>query len=100
MVHTSTSLPPLFLPLPIYFLVLLVQSSSLPPPFNPLGRPGKRSKLPIESSRRPTIKRILVHFEVKARKKYVGAECRHEMRPSSRLPNVSGADSRLGLTMG
>jgi len=29
----------------------------------------------------------------------VGAECRHDMRPSIQLPSVSGVDSKLGLTM-
>jgi len=28
------------------------------------------------------------------------AECRHDMRSSVQLPSVSGADSKLGLTMG
>jgi len=30
-------------------------------------------------------------------KKDVGAECRHDMRPSVQLPSVSGVDSILGL---
>jgi len=29
----------------------------------------------------------------------VGAECRHDARPSVQLPSVSGVDSKLGLTM-
>ena len=38
------------------------------------------------------------HTQAKTRK-YVGAESRHDMRPSAQLPSVSGADSKLGLTM-
>ena len=32
-------------------------------------------------------------------RKDVGAECRHDMRPSVQLPSISGVDSKLGLTM-
>ena len=32
-------------------------------------------------------------------RKDAGAECRHDMRPSVQLPSVSGANSKLGLTM-
>jgi len=32
-------------------------------------------------------------------RKDVGAECWHDMRPSIQLPSISGADSKLGLTV-
>jgi len=38
-----------------------------------------------------------VHRAVKTRKD-VGAEWRHDMRPSVQLPSVSSVDSKLGLT--
>ena len=41
---------------------------------------------------------LLKFLRVQTRKD-VGAECRHDTRPSVQLPSVSGVDSKLGLTM-
>jgi len=42
---------------------------------------------------------LLLLYCINYTREDVGAECRHDMRPSFQLPNFSGVDSKLGLTM-
>ena len=49
------------------------------------------------ATRRPT--QTQTQSNQATRKDDVGAECRHDMRPSVQLPSVSGVDSKLDLTV-
>ena len=40
-----------------------------------------------------------ISLELLGTRNHVAAECRNDMRPFVQLPSVSGADSKLGLTI-
>ena len=42
------------------------------------------------------IRNIKLRLSASLTRKDIGAECRHNVRPSVQLPSVSGVDSKLG----